>query len=201
MNNRNEELNIKAIKEPLKKYLKTDEPEDFFGLIISIHDRMNDGGTVLSPMKTEPRIVIIVDPDKELEEVLPSDKGPVRRSGLIEEEDGAKWLPLFTDASELSKGRLAKSTILEDRPIRDVVVEAFENGDLAGLVINPYSDALSFRKEILYVILHLDDVDLSGDTDDILEDGLDDIFDDEPENEPGDDTVAPDDLAATTADE
>jgi len=160
MDSKNEKLNIELIKEPLKKYLQTDDPEDFFAMIINIYERMTADGTVPSPMKTEPRIVVGIDPDLEIEDVLPSDKGPLQRSGLIEEEDGNKWIPLFTDSSEL--GKLSKTTVLVERPIREIVTEAFENENLSGMVINPYSDALSLRKEIIYVILQLDDDGLEG---------------------------------------
>ena len=153
MKNPEEEMNRIYIKEPMKKYLKTDEPEDMFMLLANIAVRINRDGTAPSPVMTETRIVLGFDPDMELEDFFPPEDEPVMTSCLITEEDGTRWLPLFTDQDEL--GSMGKENTVEDRPILDIITDAFEDDSIAGLVINPYSDALSFRKELLYVILQL----------------------------------------------
>lgn len=162
MNNRNEELNRMSIKEPLEQYLKTDEPEDMLMLLANISVRINENGTVPAPMKEATRIVLGFDPDMELEDLFSPDDEPVRTSFLITDEDGETWLPLFTGYDEL--GSTGRDNAIVDRPILDIVTEAFEDGNIAGLVINPCSNAFSLRKELLYVILHLleDEEDEAG---------------------------------------
>ena len=155
MKNTEEEMNRIYIKEPLKKYLKTDEPEDMLKLLANIALRITCDGTAPAPMMTETRIALGFDPDMELKDVFPPEDNPAMTSCLIMEEDGNRWLPLFTDQEEL--GRMGRENTVEDRPILDIITDAFEDGSITGLVINPYSDALSFRKELLYVILQLKD--------------------------------------------
>lgn len=147
-----EEMNQIYIKEAAQEYLKTDEPEDMFLLIAQIVVRIHDEGTVPVPMMNSTSVVWGVPPDAELEDVFPSDEEPGRRSCLIDYE-GEKWFPLFTDVEEL--GGLEETNIVEDIPIRTVIELAFNEEDISGIVINPNSEALAMRKELLYVILNI----------------------------------------------
>ncbi|MBR3248182.1 MAG: SseB family protein [Clostridiales bacterium] len=161
MKSMNEELNDFFIKKQLRKYLKTDEPEDMLMLLANFALRINDDGTAPSPVKTELKIVLGFDPDMETEDVFADDDEPAKTSCLIVEEDGSKWLPLFTGYDEL--GSMGRDNFVEDRTILDIVTDAFEDGEISGLVINPYSEAMALRKELLYVILHLlDDEDMEA---------------------------------------
>lgn len=147
-----EEMNQIYIKEAVQEYLKSDEPEDMFLLIAQIVERIHDGGTVPVPMMNSTNIVWSVPPEAELEEVFPADEEPERKSCLLEYE-GEKWFPFFTDVDEL--GGLEETNVVEDIPIRTVIELAFNDEDVSGIVINPNSEALAMRKELLYVILHL----------------------------------------------
>ncbi len=153
MKNSNDKLNKTYIKDVLKKYLKTKDPEDFINMLINISRRIREDGTVPAPLKTETRIAIGFDPALEVEDIFPLDDRPVYTSRLITGDDGDRWLPLFTDISEL--GNPGKSEIIIDRPIFDIIYEAFHDDSINGVVIDPYSDALSISKELLYVILNL----------------------------------------------
>lgn len=152
---KNEELNCKYIKEYVQKYLETDDPEDCLRLAINIFIRAKDGGTVPSPMRTATRVTLGLDPGLELEDVFPADSEPGKTSSLITEENGEIWMPLFTGYDEID--RLGSTTVVEDRLISDIIEEAFNDEDISGLVINPFSDGLSLRKELLYAILHLNE--------------------------------------------
>ena len=147
-----EELNQTYIKEAAQEYLKSDEPEDMFMLIAQIVVRIHDEGTVPVPMMNSTNIVWGVPADAELEDVFPEDIEPERRSCLVEHED-EKWFPLFTDVDEL--GGLEDTNVVEDVPIRTVIELAFEDEEVSGLVINPNSEALALRKELLAVILNI----------------------------------------------
>ena len=50
---------------------------------------------------------------------------------------------------------LEDTNVVEDVPIRTIIELAFDDGEVAGLVINPNSEALAMRKELLFVILDL----------------------------------------------
>lgn len=153
MKSLDEELNRMLIKEPLERYLKTNEPEDMLMLLANISVRINDNGTAPSPMTEATRIVLGFDPDMELENLFSPDDEPVRTSCIITDEDGDTWLPLFTGRGEL--GNFAKNYTITDRPVLDIITEAFNDSSITGLVIDPCSNALSLKKELLYVILHL----------------------------------------------
>ena len=157
MNDRNETLNKTFIKDALKKYLRTEDPEDFLRILINISLRIKDEGTVPALMKSETRIALGFDPDLETEDVFPPEDEPAVTNRLIVDEEGNRWLPLFTGYDEL--GDPGKTDIIEDRPVKDIIEEAFNDGSISGLVIDPYSDALSMKKELLYVILNLLDVE------------------------------------------
>lgn len=152
MKTNDEELNEIYIKEAAQDFLKSDEPEDMFLLIAQIVDRIHDGGTVPVPMMNSTDIVWGVPPDAELEDVFPEDYDLERHSCLVE-VGGEKWFPLFTDIDEL--GGLVDTNAVEDVPIKTVIELAFEDEEISGIVINPESEGLAMRKELLYVILHL----------------------------------------------
>ena len=152
MKTKDEELNQMFIKEAVQDFLKTEEPEDMFMLIAQILVRIRDGGTVPVPMMNSTDIVWGVPPDVELEDVFPKDEEPERRSCIVDFE-GERWFPFFTDVDEL--GGLEVTNVVEDIPIRTVIELAFEDEDVSGLVINPNSEALALRKELLAVILNI----------------------------------------------
>ena len=147
-----EELNNTYIKEAAQKFIKSEEPEEMFLLIAQILCRIKDDGTAPTPMMNSTDIVWGVPPDVELEDVFPAEENRERRSCIIE-VDGEKWFPLFTDTDELDG--LEDTNVVEDVPIRTIIELAFDDGEVAGLVINPNSEALAMRKELLFVILDL----------------------------------------------
>ena len=152
MKTKDEEMNQMFIKEAVQDFLKTEEPEDMFMLIAQILVRIHDGGTVPVPMMNSTDIVWGVPPDAELEDVFPQDEEPKRRSCIVDIE-GEKWFPFFTDVDEL--GGLEETNVVEDIPIKTVIEVAFEDEDVSGLVINPNSEALALKKELLAVILNI----------------------------------------------
>lgn len=157
---KDEFLNRIYIKEPAEQFLKTETPEDMYQLVAHILVRINDEGTAPTPMMDILRVVIGIDPSMELEDVFPPDKEPIRRNCLVGCE-GRKWLPLFTDVSELNS--LEDRNVVEDTPIKYIIERAFYDSDVDGLMINPYTDALALNKEMLGVILTLlDDEDFEA---------------------------------------
>ena len=152
MKTQDEELNKMYIKEPAKDFIDSEEPEAMFLLIAQIVARIHDEGTAPTPIMNSTEIVWGVPPDVELEDVFSEDHEMKRRSCLVE-VDGEKWFPLFTDIDELEG--LEETNVVEDIPIKTIIKLAFEDGEVSGIVINPNSEALAMRKELLYVILDI----------------------------------------------
>lgn len=67
------------------------------------------------------------------------------------DDEGRRWLPLYTDLEEALKAENQEFTC--EISMRDLVEEAFERGDIEGIVINPYSDKVELdKRELDYVL-------------------------------------------------
>lgn len=65
--------------------------------------------------------------------------------------EGRQWMPLYTDLDEVFEGAPTAYTV--EIPLRNLVEDAFEDGEYEGLLVNPYTDRVFLGKcELDYVL-------------------------------------------------
>ena len=157
MNNSNEYVDNLFIKTAIEELKKDCSRENGFNMMMQFSLRMRDNGTAPAPLMNSMHAVWSFSPDTELEDVFPDDFEPEKRNCLIVFDD-RRWMPLFTDCDEL--GEFAETNVVEPMLIRDIIETAIDNEDIAGLIVNPFTDAFVFPKESLeYILDFLDEID------------------------------------------
>lgn len=160
MKSMDELMNDVYIKETAQKFIASDEPEDLLELAVQIMMRIKENGTSPAPLMNVTNICWTLDGNVELEDVFEHDDEFPQKVCLIEDEHGEQWMPLYTECAEIEG--LDENHEIIDRPILETVIEALERDDLSGLLINPFSEGLALRKEVLYAILHMMECDGDG---------------------------------------
>ena len=126
-------LNTLYIKEIVEVFYADQTEEKCFNIAGHLILRMNEGGKVPMPLVNITRIVFGLDPEMDTDEVFPDDVPEIFIA--YNGKDGTKWLPLFTDRSEM-KG-LEKTNPVKEVPITEIIRKAFESEEYAGVIINP----------------------------------------------------------------
>ena len=154
MNNSNEYVDNLFIKFAAADLISNFSEETRSRLLLQFIVRMKDDGTAPAPMMNSVHVALNFSPDIELEDVFPDDFEPEKRNCLMGYEDKT-YMPLFTDVDELDD--FADSNIVEPMPIKDIIEKALEDEDIAGIVINPFNEALCLTRDTLEFILCLFD--------------------------------------------
>lgn len=142
-------LNTLYIKEIVEEFYADQTEEKCFSIAGHLFLRMNEGGEAPMPLLNITRIVFGLNPELEIDEVF---------SGEVPElfiayygKNGTKWLPLFTDRSEM-KG-LEKTNPVKEVPITEIVSKAVESEEFAGVIINPETDNYVLVKDACIFLL------------------------------------------------
>lgn len=122
---------------------------DLMGFVLS---RVQQNGEAPTPFIDKDNALSEIDVD----ELSTGETFTLKKDIRIEPDtmiygDGTLWLPLFTDNEERSKGQTANICI--NYPIENILRAGLAREDIAGVVINPFSSALTLPKEILGVML------------------------------------------------
>ena len=142
-------LFIKDVVEDMKK---NPSDEAFLHVLAELIMRVNDEGTVPTPIQNEIRVVLFVDSDTEIDDVFPSDMEMGNRIVVLEyDNDGSRYLPLYTGREELKK--LEGTNAVKDIPIRDIFEQVLDSNEFAGVIINPDTDCLFIYREAIEFIL------------------------------------------------
>ena len=142
-------LNTLYIKEIVEEFYADQTEEKCFNIAGHLILRMNEGGKAPMPLVNITRIVLGLNPALEMDEVFPGEVPEIFIT--YNGKDGTKWLPLFTDRSEM-KG-LEKTNPVKEVPITEIISKVFESEEYAGVIINPETDDYVIVKEACKFLL------------------------------------------------
>ena len=157
MKNSNKYADNRFIKFAIEDVKKDCRDETVFNMMFQLGNRMLKDGLAPAPLMDSVHVVLAFSPDVKMEDVFPDDFEPEKRNCLIV-LDGKDWIPLFTDADEL--GNFAETNVVEPMLIRDIIEKAIDDEEIAGVVINPFTDAFALPKDSLEFLMdNLDEED------------------------------------------
>ena len=135
-------LNNKYIKESIKE-CRESEDMDSAMVFVEIILRMTEAGTAPMPLMNFTSIVFELDPDIEVEDIFDGGPEPDELFVYIEDEDGNRWFPLYTDMEEI--GVEARDNAVREVPIREILEKAIYTPGIKGIIVNPHTDALAIN--------------------------------------------------------
>ena len=140
-----------VIKFAVEDLIGSSELEPLFKLVDSLILRAQDGGKVPVVFEGYTHIAWNLDPDTDINEVFPEDLGYEMRYATMVDEEGNRWIPFFTDTDEIKE--LVPTDTVSSVSIATIIEEAFEDKDIAGILINPFSAGFALRNKMLQHIL------------------------------------------------
>lgn len=129
-------LNTLYIKEIVEEFYADQAEEKCFSIAGQLFLRMNEGGKTPMPLLNITRIVFRLNPELETDEVFSGEAPEIFIAYYG--KDGTKWLPLFTDRSEMKD--IEKTNPVKEVPITEIISKAVESEEFAGVIINPETD-------------------------------------------------------------
>ena len=144
-------MNTMYIKEIIQEFHEDESMEKLIMVFGHIMLRMKEEGVAPMAFKNPIRYIWDLDPDMGLEDVFEDMNGSDRRFVVIE-DNGKKWLPLFTDRNEMAD--LERTNQVSEVLIREILEEAAYNDDIAGLVVNPFTDGFAVYKDGIEFMLN-----------------------------------------------
>lgn len=123
------------IEEAIRRYYADGSRENLIAVMEAIRQRMHEDGHFIIPVRQDEE-----DADSFSLQV-------------IEADDGRQWFVAFTSLTEFEKG--APSDVISN--FIDNSMEYCLEGDVSGLVINPRGQSFALTKELVKMILRVDD--------------------------------------------
>ena len=140
------------IKMAVEQAKKTHSEEDLINLLKRIIVRINDNGQAPTPMDDVNNVMGELDPSTiVLGNPFQLEKDFRLRITNLRDDNGGRWIPLFTDEEELHKKE--SSNIILNMPIRAIIEDGYYAKEILGVVINPFGDSLPLDKGLLKVIV------------------------------------------------
>lgn len=136
---RNKYFINKSIEAVISKSIKRNQKVDMSELRESIRGCIEQDGLVPMPM---------ADVNGEYKFPKDDDGGYSLTMEVIEDNNGNKYLPLYTSKKHIIKE--ATSPVIVDAPISGILINALDEDTISGVVINPFTQD---------VLLGLDDID------------------------------------------
>ena len=147
---KDEFLNNMYIKDSIKECMAS-EDKDPSMVFVELILRLNEAGKAPMPLMNFTSIVFELDPDVEIEDIFDGGPEPDEMFVYVEDEDGSKWFPLFTDREEI--GVEARDNAVKEVPIREIFEKAIYTPGIKGIIINPHTDGLAISNEGLEFML------------------------------------------------
>ena len=149
-------LNNMYIKDSIKE-CKESEDKDPAMVFVEIILRMNEEGKAPMPLMDITHIVFELDPDIEAEDIFDGGPEPEEVFVFVEDEDGNKWFPLYTDMEEIDV--CARGNAVREVPIRNILEKAIYTPGIKGIIVNPHTDGLAINNEgIGFMLERADDL-------------------------------------------
>ncbi len=110
--------------------------------------RMLQGGAAPTPVVDANHVLDNMDKDT-FEKLGPRvlEQGVRLKFDLVKDSEGGLWVPLFTDEGEMKEGNMSR--IIMNAPIEHILRNGLNDKRLVGVVINPYTQSMTFDKEAL----------------------------------------------------
>jgi hypothetical protein len=153
-------MNNIYIKDSIKECQESEDMDPSM-VFVEIILRMTEEGRAPMPLMDITRIVFELDPDIEVEDIFDGGPEPEEVFVYIEDEDGNKWFPLFTDMSEI--GVEARDNAVREVPIRDILEKAIYTPGIKGIIINPHTDGMAINDKGVEFMLERADELLESD--------------------------------------
>lgn len=139
------------IKLAAEEFRKDRCKENLFTMFDVMLKRMLDDGEAPEAMIDVNNVMQSVDiMNMTKDDTFTLEQGMRLRIDKVSNGDGNEWIPLYTDEEELSGGQGISISI--NLPIYEILKSALAE-DVAGIVINPFSMALTMPKEVLKVVV------------------------------------------------
>lgn len=119
----------KKIRDAAAAYQADPSQENLFLLLTQIAQRAMKEGMFMAPVNPE--------------------RGSEKLYMTVRTEDGKEWFVAYTDISEAEKD---ETTSIVNTPIAHYIQSILDNGSTAGLLINPWTQALPLSMPLLKVI-------------------------------------------------
>ena len=143
-------LNNMYIKDSIKE-CRESEDQDPSMVFVEIILRMNEEGKAPMPLMDVTRIVFELDPDIDVEDVFDGGPEPEEVFVFVEDGNGDKWFPLYTDMEEIDE--CARGNTVREVPIRTILDMAMYAPGIKGIVVNPHTDGMAISNEGVEFIL------------------------------------------------
>ena len=135
-------LNNKYIKDSIKECQESEDMNPMM-VFVEIMLRMNEAGTAPMPLMNFTSIVFELDPDIDVEDIFDGGPEPDELFVYIEDDDGNRWFPLYTDMEEI--GVEARDNAVREVPIREILEKVIYTPGIKGIIVNPHTDGLAIN--------------------------------------------------------
>lgn len=140
------------IKMAVDQIYKTGEQEAYAVLLNVLMKRMAEDGAAPTPMVDVNNVAGTVDYGQlKRGDTFSFEQEMHLRFDTMADGNGIEWIPLFTNQDELYKGATANITV--NMPIQEIIESGLNSDRVAGVVINPFGQALTLPKEILKILV------------------------------------------------
>ena len=130
-------------------YYKDVSKENLLILLNAIIKRIEEQGVAPSPMINVNNVQIDVD-NLKVGESFSLDDELRLKIDRVEDGDGKQWIPLYTSEEEIFKGNT--SNIIFESSIVDLLIAAYNNDEVDGMVINPFGQSFTLPKDLLKLV-------------------------------------------------
>lgn len=146
--------NNEYIKYAVAEIRKNETDDNILQLLAVLAKRMLEDGEVLAPMVDVNHALIPENiDDLKIGGTFSLEKEARLRFDTMVDSEGVEWLPLFTDEDELNKGNTAN--IRMNVSIESILRSGIYSNRAAGVVINPFGDAITLNKNIMKLIFEM----------------------------------------------
>lgn len=136
----------RRIKRALDAFYELGNEENFGLLRDTLIQRMKEDGQALAPMRDEN-----ADQNAAVGKSVAGSKEMHLVIDVVREQNGRQWIPMYTDEEEVAKGK--KRGICINRDIREILTYGLRDGQISGVVINPYGKSIVLNKDLIEMLL------------------------------------------------
>ncbi|MCF0115208.1 MAG: ADP-ribosylglycohydrolase family protein, partial [Erysipelotrichaceae bacterium] len=147
-----EDVMNEGIKEAVRAIHETMSDQAFYDLMEVLVNRMLEDGEVVAPMVDVNNVMDTLDLDTlKKGETFSFDREVRLQLDLVMNNEGQKWVPLFT--SEEERHRQPTANVALNVPIERILLNGLKGEDVEGVVINPFGESLMMPKDLLRIIM------------------------------------------------
>lgn len=144
--------NNQYIKMAVEQIYEEQSDEAFYTLLHVLMKRMDEAGEAPTPMVDVNNVMGAM----EVENLIAGDAVVLDRDmrlqfDTMQDENGRQWFPIFTDEEEIAKGNTAN--IQMNVSLEVILRNGVLSDRVAGVVINPFGQSFTIKKQVLEVLM------------------------------------------------